>query len=120
MLAVDGIAGKKLVPVSFLGQNIFVQPTVVRLARQTNCAIVPFLSLLNAKNYYDMIFLNPISYQEDLDHPDFARRVMQKIYQAFDPHILKDPAQWHLWPYLDIMRLSGEDRPAELVLRSQN
>jgi lauroyl/myristoyl acyltransferase len=120
MLAVDGIAGKKLVPVSFLGHQIFVQPTVARMARQTGCAIVPMISLLNSENYYDLVFSNPIAYQEDLDYPDYAQRVMQSIFQACEPHVLKDPAQWHLWPYLDIMRQAAEDRPEDLVMRSQN
>jgi len=119
VMAVDGIAGRKLVPVKFLGQQIYVQPTVPRLARQTGCSIIPTFSRLGSENRFEMIVLAPISYREDVDHPDFFQRVMQKIFSAYEPHILADPAQWHLWPFLDIMRLPAESRPEEFINRRQ-
>jgi len=116
-LAVDGIAGKKLVPVKFLGHQIYVQPTVPRLVRHTGSTIIPMISRLGSENRYEMVFLAPVSYQEDLDQPDFHQRVMQKIFSTYEPYIQADPAQWHLWPFLDIMRLPAESRPAEFIYR---
>jgi len=116
-MTIDGIAGKKLVPVTFLGQRVYVQPSIARLASYSRCSLIPFINLDIGGGHYDTIILPPLHYQEDLNYPDFQIRIMQKAFQVFESYITNDPSQWHSWPFLGIMRMPPKDRPAKYMHR---
>jgi lauroyl/myristoyl acyltransferase len=107
------------VPVSFLGQRLYVTPMPARLAKKTGCAVVPLLSLLNRERYFEMIFLPSLFYEGDLDHPEFVTQFMQKIFTSMEPFVLRDPAQWHCWPFLKILKLPATERPTEFIHRTE-
>jgi len=111
---IDGLEGKRLVPVTFLGRRIYAQATIARLAQKTGCVLVPFVTSLSPEDYLDITFLSPLPYEEDLAHPDFLERVMQKAFSLMEPYVRRDPAQWHLWHLLHQMELPPGARNPEI------
>lgn len=95
---IDGRSGRYPVKVRLMGKDILFVPGIVILARETNAAVVPFISLRQKRGKLKCIVQSMIKLDfSDLDNPNRIREEMQKCVAPFEPYFLENPSHFYIF-----------------------
>ena len=102
---VDGIQGlaeeneKHLIPITFLGQQIFVPKGAASLSHMINAPMYPMLALRRTDKI-EVISAPPIIPSKSIHKSDYCTFAMTKIFSLLSSHVMHWPEQWSNWPLL--------------------
>jgi lauroyl/myristoyl acyltransferase len=91
---------KSYIPISFLGQNIFVKNGVGKLAAILKATIIPSISHRDKKEENTIEFFEKISIDDFSDKQEFSIKAIEKCYSQLEPLVAKYPMQWECWSYI--------------------
>lgn len=100
----DGISNKlmsnKLHEIFFFNRSIQVRGGIPEVAYSRKTPIIPVFSTRNSFTKIELEFHEEISTVEDENKKDFTKRLLQKLYNIVESHILLNPTQWEYWNQL--------------------
>jgi len=91
---------KSYIPISFLGQNIFVKNGVGKLAAILKAIIIPSISHRDENEENTIEFFEEISISDFSNKQEFSVKSVEKCYSQLEPLVAKHPMQWECWSYI--------------------
>jgi KDO2-lipid IV(A) lauroyltransferase len=96
----DSIRNTNRQKIAFLDESIYVRKGAALLASVANVPLIPVVCYRQTLDQISIRFQDPVYPDKTVTKDDFAKTVLQTLYNSFSTLLCQYPGQWECWKYL--------------------